>query len=87
MNSLIDAIENIRQRTRGAVFQIMNESSLPAYLMEGIVEGVLAEVRNRKIAEMNAEHRNTIKEMQEEAAKKEKERRNRRGTRKNNKTS
>lgn len=87
MNSLIDAIENTRQRTRNAVFQIMNESSLPAYLMEGIVEGVLAEVRNRKIAEMNAEHRNTIKEMQEEVDKKEKERRNRRGTRKNNKTS
>lgn len=87
MNSLIDAIENTRQRTRSAVFQIMNESSLPAYLMEGIVEGVLLEVKNRKIAEMNAEHRNTIKEMQEEVDKKEKERRNRRGTRKNNKTS
>jgi len=87
LNSLIDAIENTRQRTRSAVFQIMNESSLPAYLMEGIVEGVLSEVRNRKIAEMNAEHRNTIKEMQEEVDKKEKERRNRRGTRKNNKTS
>lgn len=52
MKSLAEMIENTSQRINAAVFNIMQESGLPAYLTEGIVLGVLADVRERKAAEL-----------------------------------
>lgn len=45
-------IENTSQRINAAVFNIIQESGLPAYLTEGIILGLLADVRERKAAEL-----------------------------------
>lgn len=46
------------ERTRLALVQAVNgvliESKLPAYLLEGIVEGILADIRRQKNAELVA---------------------------------
>lgn len=52
MQSLAEMIEDTSQRINAAVFNIMQESGLPAYLTEGIILGVLADVRERKAAEL-----------------------------------
>ena len=52
MQSLAEMMENTRQRINAAVFNIIQESGLPAYLTEGIILGVLADIRERKAAEL-----------------------------------
>lgn len=52
MQSLAEMMENTSQRINAAVFNIIQESGLPAYLTEGIILGVLADIRERKAAEL-----------------------------------
>lgn len=49
---LIEIIEKTRMRTVGAVNQIISESGLPAYLMEGILVGIVSDIRNQKNVEL-----------------------------------
>lgn len=49
---LIVIIEETRIKTCRAINQIVTDSGLPAYLMEGIVEGVLADIRSQKCVEI-----------------------------------
>ena len=66
MQSLAEMIENTSQRINAAVFNIMQESGLPAYLTEGIILGVLADVRERKAAELVMSIREEEKKAQAE---------------------
>lgn len=59
-------IENTSQRINAAVFNIIQESGLPAYLTEGIILGLLADVRERKAAELIMSIREENKKEQEE---------------------
>lgn len=68
-------IENTSQRINAAVFNIIQESGLPAYLTEGIILGLLADVRERKAAELIMSIREENKKEQAESKeKKQKER-------------
>lgn len=49
---LIEIMENARTKTVGAVNQIIQESGLPAYLMEGILVGIVSDIRNQKNSEL-----------------------------------
>lgn len=60
-------IENTSQRINAAVFNITQESGLPAYLTEGIILGLLADVRERKAAELIMSIREENKKEQEES--------------------
>lgn len=60
-------IENTSQRINAAVFNIIQESGLPAYLTEGIILGLLADVRERKAAELIMSIREENKKEQEES--------------------
>lgn len=55
-------MENARTKLITAFNEAAQESRLPAFLMEGIVEGLLAEIRARKNAELAAEIKNMDKE-------------------------
>ena len=75
MQSLAEMIENTSQRINAAVFNIIQESGLPAYLTEGIILGLLADVRERKAAELIMSIREENKKEQAESKeKKQKER-------------
>lgn len=67
MQSLAEMIENTSQRINAAVFNIIQESGLPAYLTEGIILGLLADVRERKAAELIMSIREENKKEQEES--------------------
>lgn len=86
--SLMQVIEETRRRTKSAVSQIMKETAMPAYLMEGIIEGVLSDIREQKNAEMKLEQDAMLEQMRKETEEKKKtageERQN--GPRKNRKT-
>lgn len=86
--SLMQVIEETRRRTKRAVGQIMKETAMPAYLMEGIIEGVLSDIREQKNAEMKLEQDAMLEQMRKETEEKKKtageERQN--GPRKNRKT-
>lgn len=47
-------MESARTKLIGAFNETAQESRLPAFLMEGIVEGLLADIRARKNAELAA---------------------------------
>ena len=86
--SLMQVIEETRRRTKNAVGQIMKETAMPAYLMEGIIEGVLSDIREQKNAEMKMEQDAMMEQMKKEAAEEKKQtagERNQNGTRKNRK--
>lgn len=85
--SLMQVIEETRRRTKNAVGQIMKETAMPAYLMEGIVEGVLSDIREQKNAEMKLEQDAMMEQMKKEAEEKNQTAGERRqnGTRKNRK--
>ena len=63
-------IENTSQRINAAVFNIIQESGLPAYLTEGIILGLLADVRERKAAELIMSIREENKKEQAESKEK-----------------
>lgn len=46
------AMENTRGRLNQAFNQIIGESQLPAYLIEGMLAEMLSEIRNRKNLEL-----------------------------------
>jgi hypothetical protein len=46
------AMENTRGRLNQAFNQIIGESKLPAYLIEGMLAEILSEIRNRKNLEL-----------------------------------
>lgn len=50
--SLIEIIERTRIKTKYAINQIIEESGLPAYLMEGIITGILCDIREQKAIEI-----------------------------------
>ena len=86
--SLMQVIEETRRRTKNAVGQIMKETAMPAYLMEGIVEGVLSDIREQKNAEMKLEQDAMMEQMRKEAEEKKQTagERKQNGTGKNRKT-
>lgn len=55
MKSLSELIETTGQKFNAVSVQIFNESGLPAYLLEGMVLRLLAEVREKKAAELTQE--------------------------------
>lgn len=52
---LSEIIETTSQKFNTAAIQILSESGLPAYLAEGIVTGLLADIREKKAAELTQE--------------------------------
>lgn len=52
---LSEIIEVTSQKFNTAAIQILSESGLPAYLAEGIVVGLLADIREKKAAELTHE--------------------------------
>lgn len=52
---LSEIIEVTSQKFNAAAIQILSESGLPAYLAEGIVVGLLADIREKKAAELTHE--------------------------------
>ncbi len=55
MSSLLMIVEDVRAKVNSSINQIMAETNIPAYLMEGVLQGVLADVRAVKNSEMYAE--------------------------------
>jgi hypothetical protein len=49
-------LENVKGRMTSSFGQIMQESNLPAYLIEGILVGILADVRNQKNLELASDY-------------------------------
>lgn len=49
-------MENAKSRMTAAFSQIATETHLPAYLLEGVVVGILADVRNQKNIELAADY-------------------------------
>ncbi len=45
-------IENARLKMRSAVNEVIKESSLPAYLIEGILVDVLSDIKSQHMAEL-----------------------------------
>ncbi len=52
---LSEIIEVTSRKFNTAAIQILSESGLPAYLAEGIVVGLLADIREKKAAELTRE--------------------------------
>lgn len=52
---LSELIEITSQRFNAAAIQILSESGLPAYLVEGMVLELLADIREKKAAELTQE--------------------------------
>lgn len=55
MMGLSEIIETTSQRFNATAIQILSDSGLPAYLAEGIVVGLLADIREKKAAELTHE--------------------------------
>lgn len=55
MMGLSEIIETASQRFNATAIQILSDSGLPAYLAEGIVVGLLADIREKKAAEITQE--------------------------------
>lgn len=58
-------LENVKGRMTSSFGQIMQESNLPAYLIEGILVGILADVRNQKNLELASDY-NSMNHEEEE---------------------
>ena len=55
MMGLSEIMETTSQRFNATAIQILSDSGLPAYLAEGIVVGLLADIREKKAAEITQE--------------------------------
>lgn len=64
--NLAEIMENTKAKVNESVTRTLEETNLPAYLAEGIILGVLADIRERKAAEMLALANNDIQKLQEE---------------------
>ena len=58
-------LEQAKAKVTAAFGQIQEETHLPAYLFEGIVAGVLADVRNQKNLELTADFASMGQEVDE----------------------
>lgn len=61
--TLIIILERARAILKSALNRALAETALPAYLIEGILLDLLAEVRAQKAAEIASEYERTIKQM------------------------
>lgn len=59
-------LENAKGKFISAVNQTLEETNLPAYLMEGIVVEVLAEIRARKNLELVSDYNSMNQETKKE---------------------
>lgn len=59
-------LENAKGKFINAVNQTLEETNLPAYLMEGIVVEVLAEIRARKNLELVSDYNSMNQETKKE---------------------
>ena len=55
MSSLVFILESVKRDINVSINQIVQASGMPGYLLEGIIEGVLADVRAQKNAELQLE--------------------------------
>lgn len=62
--TLIIIIERARALLKSALNHVIAETALPAYLIEGVLLDLLAEVRSQKAAEIAAEHEEALKQIQ-----------------------
>ena len=67
--NLAEIMENTKSKVNESVMRALEEANLPAYLAEGIILGVLADIRERKAAEMLALANSDIQKLQEERTK------------------
>lgn len=67
--NLAEIMEKTKAKVNESVTRTLEEANLPAYLAEGIILGVLADIRERKTAEMLALANNDIQKLQEERTK------------------
>lgn len=63
------AIENTKGKMTMAINQIIAESKLPAFLIEGILLGILSDVRNQKNFELISDYNSMGKEDEKEGDK------------------
>lgn len=59
-------LENAKGLTFQAINKVQEQTKLPAYLFEGILMEVLADIRNQKNMELVADFNRTRQEAQEE---------------------
>lgn len=60
--SLPIILERARSILRNAINRVIKETALPAYLIEGILLDLLADVRAQKAAELAAEYEDMLKQ-------------------------
>lgn len=59
--TLILILERARAIMRNALNRAINETALPAYLIEGLLLELLAEVRAQKVTELAVEHEEALR--------------------------
>lgn len=52
MNELLIMIEDTKRKMNMEINKIIHDSNLPCYLIEGIIVGILSDIREGKILEM-----------------------------------
>lgn len=61
--TLIIILERARAILKNALNRVIAETALPAYLIEGIILDLLADVRAQKAAEIAAEYEDALKQI------------------------
>jgi hypothetical protein len=64
-------LENARKMTASAVQEVLDQTKLPAYLFEGILVGLLSDIREQKNAELIADIHMMHQEEQKDETEKE----------------
>lgn len=64
-------LENARKMTANAVQEVLDQTKLPAYLFEGILVGLLSDIREQKNAELIADIHMMHQEEQKDETEKE----------------
>ena len=64
-------VENARKMTASAVQEVLDQTKLPAYLFEGILVGLLSDIREQKNAELIADIHMMHQEEQKDETEKE----------------
>ena len=64
-------LENARKMTASAVQEVLDQTKLPAYLFEGILVGLLSDIREQKNAELIADIHMMHQEVQKDETEKE----------------
>ena len=66
-------LENTKIRMTDSVNKVIQESNLPAYLIEGILSDILAEVRKQKNLELASDYASMNEEEKQKSEEDEKE--------------